>query len=457
MPVRPAVLRLLAPAAAGLLALAPAAASAAPAPDITVDFGAAVRPVPRTAFNIDITGYGSGSYVTNDAAVRSMLGGGRYGQARMELRYTRPGDPTSKIVAGGAGADTTHTGAEWISSIKALGAAPVVIVPLDATDAANLVRHFNTGASPQRVERWIVGNEHPDAAAYAAAFNRVHDAMKAVDPAIEVGGPGVASPDMTYLREFLRVSGSRVDFVDFHKYGAGGDVLRCDGELLARTGEWGQDIERARAVVTETVPARADRIEIQVGELNSDWSEHLPPAGCGNVGDGPIQYRNAAIWWSASVFGHIARAGGSGFLYGDKNGALGILYDRPGDQRPAYARNGAGVNERMPVYQGLGFFTGAQGTSLARFGSTLVSSATSLPDVEVYASADPRVIVVVNKGATPRTATVALSQGGTATGHQKDGTTASYALPRPLGPLPVTGGRLTVPLPGPSVTQLVVS
>jgi hypothetical protein len=446
------------------LALTPGGAAAA-TPSISVDFGTAVRAVPAGTFGVDITGYGYQHYIVTDGAEQQMLAG-RYGAMRMGLKYAVSGDPTSAIVANGAGADTTVTGDAWISGIKALGAAPVVIVPENATDAANLVAHFNTGGTPNRVDRWIVGNE-PDnagesAASYAATFNAVYDAMKAVDPTIEVGGPAFAYLDDGHLADldtFLTASGSRVDFIDFHKYGAGGSVQLCDAQLLAATADWGTWATRVRSEIDRLVPARSAAIGIQIGEINSDWSVHDAPANCpDNNGTEPVQYRNAAIWWSASVWGHLAGAGAAGYLYGDKNGALGLLYDQPDADRPSYARNGAGLDERMPVYQGLGFFTGEQGTALAHFGTTLVAASSTLDGVEVFASADPKVIVLVNKGNTAYQAVVSVGTGSTsAAAYQKDGSTVSYATPTGLGTLPVTGGQLTVALPGPSVTQLVLS
>ncbi|WP_173133790.1 GH39 family glycosyl hydrolase [Kibdelosporangium persicum] len=419
---------------------------------MTVDFGTVVRAVPADTFSAAITGYGYGSYLTNDPQHQAMLTG-RYGSMRMHLTYARPGDPTSAIVAGGAGADTTVSGDAWVTSIKKAGAQPVLIVPEDPVDAANLVRHFNQGGNP--VGRWIVGNE-PDtkgdklASSYAARFNATYDAMKAVDPAISVGGPAVSHPRMDYLAEFLSLSGSRTDFVDFHKYGAGEHAV-CDVKLLADTAQWTSDVSAVRALIAETVPARADRIGIQIGETNSDWGIHPDPPGCDNIGTEPVQYRNAAIWWGASVFGRLAEAGARGYVYGDKNGALGLLYDRPHE-------NGAGVNERMPVYQGVGFFTGQQGTGLAHFGTSLVKSATTLPDVEVYASDNPKVVVLVNKGMSARNAVISVGPGvSRGAVYQKDGNTVSYAKPADLGTVTVSGGQVTVSLPGPSVTQLVLT
>ena len=448
--------------AALIAAMTPGGVAVAEAANVTVDLTSAVRSVPADAFGVDITGYGYHHYITDDDDERAMLTG-RYGVLRIGLKYATPGDPTSPIVANGDGADTTVTGDEWIAAIRSLGAEPAVIVPADPTDAANMVRHFNSGG-PNPVRRWIIGNEPEnnggDITAHSYAFNATADAMRAVDPTVSLAGPALGHLDDTNLAQldtFLSISGSRVDVVDFHKYGAGATAV-CDSDLLANTSDWASRVAWVRGEIERLVPDRASHIGIEVGEINSDWGIHENPAGCDNIGTEPVQYRNAAIWWSASVWGHLLDAGAAGFAYGDKNGALSLLYDQPSDERPAYAQNGAGLDERMPIYQGLGFFTGQAGTALAHFGDTLVASATTLPGVEVYASADPGVIVLVNKSTATQHATIAVTGAvSAATGYQKDGTTVSYATPADLGALPVSEGTIEVTLPGPSVTQIVLA
>lgn len=449
----------------GALGAVPATASPgwAATSNVTVGFGSAVRSVSPAQFGLDVTGYGYGNYITNDAAEQAMLNG-RYGVMRMGLKYSTPGDPNSTIVANGAGADTTVTGDQWVTAIKNLGATPMVIVPENVTDAANMVRHFNTGPAPNRVPLWIIGNE-PDnagesATTYAGNFNQIYDAMKAVDPTIKVGGPATAWPNMSFIQTFLNISGTRTDFIDFHQYGEGGSTLLCDSQLLANTTQWESNVDQIRTMIQNTVPSRAASIGIQVGELNTDWStDNNPPSlsGCGNIGTEPVQYRNVATVIIASYYLHLVDAGATGLTYGDKNGALGIVYDQPNASRPAYAQNGAGLDERMPAYQGEGFFTGESGTSLSHFGTTLVQSGTTLPGVEVAASSSPKVVVLINKGSSSQNAVVGVGSGVThAVGYQKDGNTVSYALPATL-PLAVTNGQVAVNLPAWSVTQLVLS
>src|SRR6266852_9602030 len=110
---------------------------------------------------------------------------------RMDLKYSTPGDPTSKIVCGGNGCDTQWTGDQWIQAIKSNGAQPLIIVPYSTFDAANMVKQFNKDTD-NYVKYWIIGNE-PDysdisASMYIKNFNKDYDAMKAIDPTIKIGG-----------------------------------------------------------------------------------------------------------------------------------------------------------------------------------------------------------------------------------------------------------------------------
>jgi hypothetical protein len=448
-------------------AVSPAASSAAVASNVTVNFGKVIGSVSRDQFGLDISGYGP-TYITDDATEDAMLKG-RYGVMRMGLMYKTPGDPSSPIVANGAGASQTITGDQWVSAIKKLGATPVVIVPADATDAVNMVRHFNAGTDPNRVSEWIVGNETDNsggsdpmsATAYADTFNTIYDAMKKVDPTITIGGPATAFPDFSYIQTFLDISGSRTDFIDFHEYGEGGGTLLCDSTLLADTTQWQRSVGQIRAMIKDTPQskARASQIPIQVGEYNTDWSTDPDPASTAHcdAGTAPVQYRNVATVIDASVFLHLVQAGATGMTFADHNGALGAVYDLPNASRPGYAQNGAPQDGPMPAYLGEGFFTGIHGTTLSHFGTKLVQSATTLGGVEVVASSSADVIVLINKSPKKQSAVVGVGSGlAKVAGYQKGSSGASYALPAALR-LKVTGGQVALTLPAWSVTQLVLS
>jgi xylan 1,4-beta-xylosidase len=101
----------------------------------------------------------------------------------------------------------------------------------DAYDAyaafcADLVRAINVelGAG---IVYWEVGNEKdPAYAADIGALGEIHKraaiAMKAVDPNIKVGGPGLLNPYKTQLvRGFLAVAADHLDFFTYHSYSTG--------------------------------------------------------------------------------------------------------------------------------------------------------------------------------------------------------------------------------------------
>ncbi len=173
-----------------------------------VDFTTTLSAVDPYAFAMDVTGYpGSGPNLTNDPTQQQSLAKLNPGMMRMGLGYATSGDPNSAIQCTGGGCNLTVPGDNWVSTIKSLGAEPIVVVGVNsanyAQDAANLVAHFNTTngvvdpTKPSYIKFWIIGNE-PDLngglnSAYDPKFNASWDAMKAVDPNIKIGGPAKAS------------------------------------------------------------------------------------------------------------------------------------------------------------------------------------------------------------------------------------------------------------------------
>ena len=56
----------------------------------------------------------------------------------------------------------------------------------------------------------------------ARIYVQCADAMKAVDPTIQVGGPATERPDLAMFAErFARVAGPRLDFFSYHAYASG--------------------------------------------------------------------------------------------------------------------------------------------------------------------------------------------------------------------------------------------
>src|SRR5262249_25111675 len=246
--------------------------------NITVDYTSPIQSLSPLAVGMDETGYGYPSVLANDAVEQQRVGALHLGYMRMDLKYTTSGNPSSTIVCGGSGCDTRWTGDQWIQAIQAAGAEPVVIVETGQTaaDAANMVRHFNVGTStPNYVKYWLVGNE-PDlngmsSQTYSSDFNQFNDAMKAVDSTIKVGGGTTAWYDSGFLATFLQLSGSRVDFVDFHGYPQQGTVAGNYTTLFQAATGYGQDVQALRSLIEANVPSRASQIAIEVGEWELNW------------------------------------------------------------------------------------------------------------------------------------------------------------------------------------------
>jgi hypothetical protein len=280
------------------------------------------------------------------------------------------------------------------------------------------------------------GNPHRvDAAEYSRRFNLVADALRAVDPQLKLAGPATAHYNTGYIDRFLAGSGTRVDMIDFHKYGQGGDNNHPDDRLLgAVVDSYATDLADLRRRIDAAVPARAGQIGIQIGEYNVDWN-----------GD-PRMLTHFSTVWGAATLGTILSNGGTAIQYGDKNGQLGLTSET--------GEGGIAVNAPLPLYHGLSMFTGA---GLFRpFGSTVVRSTSAAATLRVFASADPATIVLVNTGTTGTATRVALT-GTAATSAEVWRSTATQPAPHRDGTAGVSDGAIELAVPARSVTTLVLA
>jgi hypothetical protein len=430
-------------------------ASAASTATVTVDFTHPIRQLSSLNYGTDITGYGHGSYITNDTKHREYLRRQGFGVMRMDLHYTEPGNPNSPIVCGGDGCATEVAGDAWISAIRAAGSQPMLILPVDGrhsveidlADAVNLYKHFAAAGAP--VRRFIIGNEldnggNPmkmDAVEYSRRFNLIADALRTLDPAVVIGGPAASYDNVPYIETFLRGSGSRVDFVDYHDYGQGGDRYTSDQLLGEVVRGYEQDIVDMRQRIATLVPDRASQIGIQIGEWNMDYSDP----------DGTLMLSHLATVWAAAALGTMLHAGAVAMQYGDKNGSLerntslGLTSE--------VGEGGVPVSEPLPIYHGIGMFTGE---GLFRpFGKTLVEASADNAAMHVFASTDAKNVVLVNTSTEEVSTSIAFNGliAGTAATWQS---TASDPIPHQSGALTVGSGQTTTTLPGRSVTTLVL-
>ncbi len=416
--------------------------------NVTVDYTLVLRKLDPIAIGMDISGYQTPNVFANDVVEQQKLKALAIKYMRMDLKYAITGDPTSQIQCGGNGCMTSLTGDQWINAIKGVGAEPVVIVPTTSSvDAANLVKHFNKDTN-NPVHYWIVGNE-PDINGYSAQsysnyFNQDYDAMKAIDPNIKVGGGTTAWYDSSFLQTFLQLSGSRVDFVDFHGYPQQGTTPGNYTTLFNWATGTGNDVGNLMALIQSTVPARASQIGIEMGEWELNW------------GGSAQDYINFHSVWVADVLGNILQAGGKSMFFADKGNAIFMnahtLTDSLGRTYTV------SPDDTNPAYHGIGMFTGEglfQG-----FGNTMVKTTTTLPNVDVFASDNPKNIVVINKDPSiSQTAVISLN--GVSSGSfdvwRKDEQVSPPSPPGKLGTVAIQNGTVTYQLPPFSVTTFVLT
>jgi hypothetical protein len=425
--------------------------------NILIDLANVEREIHPLAIGVDESAYGRDSKVLpTDTVQQERLKALKPAHVRVELKYKTPGDPNSTIVCGAescVGASSgTPSGPDYVRAIRDIGAEPIVIAhayPSDVAttvkDAVNLVKYFKTSGKP--IKRWIVSNEpdnggsskHQSASDYASMFNQVADAIKKEDAEILVAGPATAWFNESYIKTFLDLSGSRVDIVDFHQYGQGGTDDYSEAELFIRAERYTTAIDTLRAIIEEKVPARATQIQIQVGEWNLDWNAD------------PKQYTQFNTVWSAVSLGRIVAAGGLSLPYATKNGALGMLYESDDASRDAKR------NDPMPLYYGVGMFTGM---SLFRgVGSRLVNVTTTLSNVNVWAFDDPKAVVLVNTSSSQSRSAVLGFTGArvqSAAFWQKDQSGSPLDPPRKVATVPLEDGAISVDLPAYSVTTCVL-
>jgi hypothetical protein len=415
--------------------------------NIRVDYTSPIQNIDPLAIGMDVSGYEYPDVFANDLVEQQKLKTLGIQYMRMDLKYSIPGDPTSKIVCAAIGCDTRWTGDQWVQAIKAIGAQPLIIVHYHAVDAANMVKHFNKDTD-NYVQYWLVGNE-PDlagitATTYSRNFDQIYDAMKAIDRTIQIGGGGTAWYDAAFLETFLRQSGSRVDFVDFHGYAQEGKAPGNYTTLFQIAAGYGKNINDLRSLIQQIVPDRSSQIWIEVGEWELNWG------GTAQIDS------NFHSLWAASVLGNILKAGGRSLFYADKRGALYGISHTFTD--PYGHLVNIHTNDTGAAYHGIGMYTGE---GLFRgFGTTMVRASTTLPNVEVFASDNSKNIVVINKDqAVTQTATFLLNGGasGTIDVWSKDESVLFLNPPVKQATIPLENGTFTYQLPPFSITTFVLN
>jgi hypothetical protein len=207
--------------------------------------------------------------------------------------------------------------AAFLQQMGAIGTISVNLRGGTPEQAAELVRYANVERG-YGIRYWSIGNEPTlyqaqfpttayTVADYNADFRAFAEAMRAVDPTIQLMGPEVnqftgnpaANPkDSTgadWMTEFLRANGGLVDVVTIHRYPYGKEKATVSS-LRANSREWDDTIPYLRGLIH----AETGRdLPIAVTEFNSDWA-----AGVGGEAP-PASHHNAL--WLADVLGRLIR------------------------------------------------------------------------------------------------------------------------------------------------------
>ncbi len=396
---------------ASIMVTTPAVASPPPSvsSNITVDFTTPIQATSELSIGSCISTYADGGTNlikgANNAQWRQYLQDLGPMVWRVPLYYHG-----GQVGSSAGGVHGGNEGAAYIGAIKAINGIPMIAVggstndnDIQTNDAANLVRYFNDagGQNGGPVDYFIIGNEPDNGFGLNnyilggngnAGFHAIVSGMRAASTRrLYIAGPALtawADYKFSDFRNFFTNANTDTDIVDFHKYG---DGQRYDN--VNRTSQYADAVNWLRAEINNSFGARASSIGIQLGEFNyhpfyDGWSDAF--------------YTSRNTVHTASTIGHVLKSGGRAYQYSDNNGPLGLITNGTG-----YNDQPVGQHVRLPAYWGMSAWTG--GVWTRRFGTTLVSTTTTLPDFEVFATDNGKKIILINKSAgSDRTAVIHL-------------------------------------------------
>ena len=186
---------------------------------------------------------------------------------------------------------------EFIALCRRVGAEPSITVNVEgrgatAEEAAAWVEYCNGPATsrygalraasghaePYGVKYWEVGNEiwgdwvrgHTDAATYARRYLAYQQAMRAVDPRIEL--TAVGDNDMAWNRTVLRAAGASIGYLAIHHYYARAAMAGDPGNLMARPLFYERFYQELRKLIAEEAPGRSIRLNVNEWGLDAPES-----------------------------------------------------------------------------------------------------------------------------------------------------------------------------------------
>lgn len=145
-----------------------------------------------------------------------------------------------------------------------------------ATSRYGAMRAANGHPEPYQVKYWELGNEiwgkwvrgHSDAETYAGNAVRYAQAMRAVDPSIEL--IAVGDNDMSWNRTVLRIAGGSIDHLAIHHYYSHKDMAGDARNLMARPLFYERFYRDVDKLIQQEAKGRTIRLAI------NEWGLDLP-------------------------------------------------------------------------------------------------------------------------------------------------------------------------------------
>jgi hypothetical protein len=156
-------------------------------------------------------------------------------------------------------------------------------------------------------------------------YNKTAQAMKAVDPSIQVGGPALTYDDTNTLISFLQACGGNADFISWHRYASGNSKDSTD-QIMAYTPKYAEQVNNFRNLIQRY--QRNRKIGMLLGEYNIDYDYRS--------GENRQNTQEGAAWF-ASVLKFLAESGiDMATSWNAKDGFYGLIDNaRSPNLRPA--------------------------------------------------------------------------------------------------------------------------
>jgi hypothetical protein len=190
---------------------------------------------------------------------------------------------SSAIVTVNAGTGTPEMAAEWVRWAKENN------YPVSYWEIGNELEG-----------KWEQGHHRPNGQEmtgemYAEIYREFATAMKAVDPAIKVGGPAASNDSVEFGAALLEKAGDLVDFVSYHTYPANSHAGTA--KLFDEANSILHGVEKIRELIHRKAPLRAKMIEIGI----TGW--HV------GIHEGPRTVNQISGPWTAKWIGRMITAG----------------------------------------------------------------------------------------------------------------------------------------------------